>query len=162
MTCFVDCTEEVGCARQDHPAHSVFPPEHGSKNQLEWRVARSNQSEEWSASGLLHGTCAVQSLHLPNDGVLARQSKKVVGVGVELKYKLDKKLFRRYMYTRNTLQRELSECAFEDDVVLLASTTAGAEVAVTEFQSTSSDFGLTVSIPKTKHMVAGREAKDRD
>ena len=26
-----------------------------------------------------------------------------------------------------------------------------------EYQSTSSDFGLTVSIPKVKHMVAGRE-----
>ena len=63
--------------------------------------------------------------------------KEVVGVGVELKYKLDKKLFRRY--TRNALQRELTECAFVDDGALLASTRACAEVAVMEFQSTSSD-----------------------
>ena len=86
--------------------------------------------------------------------------KTVAGVGVELKYKVDKKLFRRY--TQNALQRELTECMFADDGALLASTRAGAEVAVTEFQSTSSDFGLTVSIPKTKHMVAGREVEDCD
>ncbi len=34
----------------------------------------------------------------------------------------------------------------------------GAERAVKEFQSASKGFGLTVSIPKTKHMVTGREA----
>ena len=67
------------------------------------------------------------------------KEKKVVGVGVELRNKLDKKLFSRY--TRNALQRELCECAFADDGAFLASTRAGAEVAVTEFQSTSSDFG---------------------
>ncbi len=34
----------------------------------------------------------------------------------------------------------------------------GAERVVTEFQSASKDFGLTVSIPKIKHKVTGREA----
>ena len=29
------------------------------------------------------------------------------------------------------------------------------------YQATSTDFGLAVSIPKTRHMVAGREAADR-
>ena len=73
---------------------------------------------------------------------------------------LDKKLFRRY--TRNALQRELTDGAFADDAGLLAFTRTDAEVAMMEFLSTSSDFGLIVSIPKTKHIVAGREVEDCD
>ncbi len=65
-------------------------------------------------------------------------------------------LFRRY--TSNAMERKLTECLFADDGAILASTRLGAERAVTEFQSASKDFGLTVSIPKTKHMVTGREA----
>ena len=59
-------------------------------------------------------------------------------------YKLDKKLFRRY--THNAMERELTECVFVDDGVLLKSTRAGAEKAMMEVQSTSSDFGLSVSV----------------
>ena len=44
-----------------------------------------------------------------------------------------------------------------DDGTLLAGTRSGAERAV---QATSSDFGHIVSIPKTRQMVAGREAAD--
>ena len=61
--------------------------------------------------------------------------KKVAGVGVELKYTLDKKLFSRY--THNYQQRKLTVCAFVDDGVLLSSTRGGAKVAVSDFQFTS-------------------------
>ena len=74
----------------------------------------------WSASGLLHGTSssAVQSLRPSNDEVLAHQSEEGYWVGVELKYKLDKKLFRRYTCSCNALQKG-NECAFADDGALL-------------------------------------------
>ena len=86
----------------------------------------------------------------------------VDGVGVTLNYKLDKKLFRRY--TRNASKQNVPECLFADDGALLASTREGAERAVVEYQTTSDKFGLRVStcIPKTKHLVAGREAEDED
>ena len=78
--------------------------------------------------------------------------KKVAGVGVELKYRPDKKTVQE-VHLQCSAER-VDECTFADDGVLLASTRAGAEVALMQFQSTSRDFGLTASIPKTKHMVA--------
>ncbi len=61
-------------------------------------------------------------------------------------------IFRRY--TRNAREVNITECQFADDGALLASTRA--EKAVRVYQQTSNDFGLTVSIPKTKLMVTGR------
>ena len=83
-------------------------------------------------------------------------------VGVSLLYKYDGKLFRRYV--RNANMRVLTECLFADDGALLASSRGGAELAIRSYQETCSDFGLTVSNSKTKHMVAGRlaEAADRE
>ena len=72
------------------------------------------------------------------------------GVGIQLKYKMDKKLFRKY--TRNAEQRKTAECLFADDGALLSCTRASTESAVSEYQATSVRFGLTVSIPKMKQM----------
>ena len=41
------------------------------------------------------------------------------GVGITIKYKQDKKLFRRY--TKNACERKITECQFADDVALLSS-----------------------------------------
>ena len=38
----------------------------------------------------------------------------------------------------------------------------GMELSVREYQSTCSSFGLTVSAPKTKHMVSGRMSVESD
>ena len=48
----------------------------------------------------------------------------VGGVGVNLRYKYDHKLFRRY--TRIAVERKLTVCFFVDDGALLASTRSGA------------------------------------
>ena len=90
----------------------------------------------------------------------AARVKENDGVGIQLNYKIDKKLFRKY--TRNAEQRKIAECLFADDGALLSSTRAGAESALSDYQATSAKFGLTVSIPKTKQMVAGREATEND
>ena len=82
------------------------------------------------------------------------------GVGVSLKYKHDQKLFRRY--TRNAEETKLTELQFADDAALLARTSEGAEVAIQKYMEVASDFGLTVSVPKTKLLVSGREATAKD
>ena len=84
----------------------------------------------------------------------------VEGAGVPLKFKMDKKLFWRYV--RNADERMLTDCLFADDGALLASSRNGAEKVLSEYQMTGTKFGLTVSIPKTKHMVVGREATESD
>lgn len=79
--------------------------------------------------------------------------KNVEGAGILLNYKLDEKLFRRY--TRNGKQAHLTEGQFADDAVLLATTHRGAEIVMTEFINTASDFGLNVSFTETKVMATG-------
>ena len=51
---------------------------------------------------------------------------------------------------------------FADDDAILASSKSGSERVVKEFQSAGKDYSLTVSVPKTKHLVTGREARDCD
>ena len=81
-------------------------------------------------------------------------------VGITIKYKYDKKLFRKY--TRNACERKLTECQFADDAALFSSTRSGVETAAVEYQRASSDFGLTVSIVKIKSMVPGRLVEESD
>lgn len=122
-------------------------------------------SEEFDVeNGLRQGCCMAPVLFNLYSGLMMEcwheRVRHTEGVGVSLKYKMDGKLFRRY--TRNAMERELTTCMFADDSALLASTKEGSEKAVQVFNSTSSDFGLTMSIPKTKHMVTGRAVLDQD
>ena len=80
--------------------------------------------------------------------------------GIYLRYKLDKKLFRRY--TRNADTLRLGECQFADDSALLATTRRGAKMATTQYMQVAKDFGLTLSIAKTKTMAVGREVTPED
>ena len=70
------------------------------------------------------------------------------GIGVQLRYKHDRKLFRRY--TRNAEETRLNELQFADDAALLTTTRSGAEKALQEYSHVAADFGLTVRMPKTK------------
>ena len=80
-------------------------------------------------------------------------------MGVNLRYKYDK-LFRRY--TRNAVERKLTGLFFADNGALPASTRSGAERAVRECQAVCTEFGLTLSIPKTMHLVTEREIVGSD
>ena len=73
------------------------------------------------------------------------------GVRMTIQYKLDRKLF--IQYTKNASEKRVTECQFADDGAILAYTRPGAEKAVLVYQQTTPDLGLTVSIPKSKHMV---------
>ena len=86
--------------------------------------------------------------------------KDVEGVGTYILCKLDQQLFRRS--TRGASGECFSECQFADDIALLATTRGGAEVATREYQSTAKDFGLNVSIVKTKFMVVGCDVAEAD
>ena len=57
--------------------------------------------------------------------------RNIDGVGVDLKYKQDDKLFRRY--TRNADETRLTEFQFADDTALLATTRASAEEALHQY-----------------------------
>ena len=82
------------------------------------------------------------------------------GVGITIKCKQDKKLFRRC--TKNACARKITECQFADDAALLSSSRSGAEKAAMEYQQTNRDFGLTVIISKTKYMITGTLVEGND
>ena len=52
------------------------------------------------------------------------------------------------------------ECYFADDGAFLATWRNGMERAVQEYRSVGSQFGLTVSVQNTKHMVVGRQVDE--
>ena len=82
------------------------------------------------------------------------------GVGVNVKYKYDLKLFRRY--TCNADEARFTDLQFADDAALLATTRAGAEGALYMYIDIAADFGLSVNVSKTKLMVTGRKATADD
>jgi len=84
----------------------------------------------------------------------------VDGIGITVQYKYEQRLFRRY--TRKAMISWLTVCLFADDCALLASTRSGAKTAVCAYQQVSKNFGLTVSLPKMKHMVTGRAVEEGD
>ena len=115
-------------------------------------------------NGLRQGCCMAPVLfNLYTCLVIERWLSKVEGnegVGIIAHYKYNQKLLQRYI--KNASVHWVTECLFADDGALLASTRSGAEHAVVSYQQVSKDFGLTVSIPKTKHMVTGRLLEPSD
>ena len=100
-------------------------------------------------NGLRQGCCMAPALfNLYMCLAVERWLDGVDGVGITVRCKMDGRLFRRY--TRNACERKLTHCQFAYDSALLASTRSGAVKTAAEYQQTGRDFGLTVSIPKTK------------
>ena len=90
---------------------------------------------------------------------MARMNDKE-GVGTYMQCKFDHKLFRRS--TRGAEERRLTECQFADDAALLSTTRIGAEQAIKSFIEVAGAFGLTVSLSKTKLMVAGHDVQEEE
>ena len=79
--------------------------------------------------------------------------KDVEEVGTEILYKLDQHLFRRS--TRKASKACLLKGEFDDDVVLMAHSRDAAAAAPRAYVDVARDFGMTVSVPKTKFTVVG-------
>ena len=84
----------------------------------------------------------------------------VADVGIRMLYKLDQQLFRRS--TRGASEVLVHKGEFADDMVLWASSRQAAEVAIRMFEDVSLQFGLTVSLQKTKFMVVGHGVTEED
>ncbi len=112
-------------------------------------------------NGLRQGCCMAPSLLTctPAEEWTSRM-KHVEGAGVYLRHNDGGKLFRRY--TRKSEVTQLNECQFADDAALLATTREGAEKALKEYMQVASDFGLMVSLHKTKVMVTGQTATEEE
>ena len=90
------------------------------------------------------------------------QVRDLEGTGTCLLYTsmYDGKLFRRS--TRGASHTQMNECQFANDTALLATNRHAAEVATLAYVNVARDFGLTVSLTKTKMMVTGYGVGDAD
>ena len=114
-------------------------------------------------NGLRQGCTMAPTLFNLYGCIVAERWKErldVEGVGICICHKTDGKLFRRY--TKSGLRELLTECQFADDVALLASTRMGAEKTTLTYMEVADDFGLTVSVPKTKLSVCGYGINEED
>ena len=78
----------------------------------------------------------------------------IAGVGFEFSYHYGEGQLYRKARRADTAATAL-EAQFANDSSLFATSRAGAEIALDLFNSTASEFGLTVSATKTKFLVAG-------
>ena len=51
---------------------------------------------------------------------------------------------------------------YADDAALLATTRSGAEQVLASYIEVADEFGLTVSLPKTKLLVVGHAVREED
>ena len=74
-------------------------------------------------------------------------------IGIEVQYRIGGKLVGER--TRRPLSFTVSECLFADDAALICSSREHMDVAAKVFEEVSAGWGLTLSVPKTKLLVAG-------
>jgi len=82
------------------------------------------------------------------------------GLGIKLLYKCGGKLVGER--TRTPLESWLTEMCFADDVAIMAPTKNSMVKATVELDRVVRACGLTISIPKTKLLVAGRNITQND
>ena len=73
-------------------------------------------------------------------------------IGIEVQYQIGGKLVGER--TRRPLSFTVSECLFANDAALICSSREHMDVAAKVFEEVSAGWGLTLSVPKTKLLVA--------
>ena len=107
-------------------------------------------------NGLRQGCIIAPTLFiLYLDLVIRCWCSRCLAVGVEVQYQIGGKLVGER--TRRPLSFTVSECLFADDAALVCSSREDMFVAAKIFEEVSTGWGLTLSVPKTKLLVAGVE-----
>ena len=97
-------------------------------------------------------------------GVVSRWQQRVSGVpGIGFSFLHNSDTGNLYRKSHRTDPvTTATEAHFADDSALFATSRAGAEVALTIFDNTASEFGLAVSATKTKFLVGGADVSAAD
>ena len=72
------------------------------------------------------------------------------------------RIYTQAYIPKNAEEVKLNECQFADDAALLTTSKRGAEQVTNEYMHVAKNFGLTLSIVKTKVMAVGREVTSED
>ena len=105
-------------------------------------------------NGLRQGCVIAPSLfNLYFNLVISQWRRKCADFGVDILYKCGGKLVGER--TRKPGSLKVSELQFADDAAAVGTSRRSMEAAATVLEGLISDWGLSLSIPKTKLMVAG-------
>ena len=124
-------------------------------------VCGEKQSSFLVTNGLRQGCTIAPTLFiLYLDLVIRCWCSRCLAVGVEVQYQIGGKLVGER--TRRPLSFTMSECLFADDAALVCSSREDMFVAAKILEEVSAGWGLTLSVPKTKLLVAGVELSPVD
>ena len=82
--------------------------------------------------------------------------------GVTVRYKIGRKLVGDRTAKARLLAINMTESQFADDVAVYATTREALEQVAAEFVNTAANWGLTVSLEKTKLLTVGKQLKPED
>jgi len=111
-------------------------------------------------NGLRQGCTLAPSLfNLYFSAVVTSWRRKCPVAGVTVRYKHGRKLVGDRTAKSRLQEVRVTESQFADDVAIYATSRAVFEKATVEFVDTAAEWGLTVSLEKTKGMVIGKSVE---
>ena len=114
-------------------------------------------------NGLRQGcTLAPTLFNLYFSAMVACWRARCPQVGVPVKYRIGRKLVGDKTTKARLLEVRLTEPKFTDDVAVYTITREVMEQVAGEFVRTTAEWGLTVSLEKTKLLTMGRQLKPED
>ena len=122
-----------------------------------WRGSGWRESTTiWVRNGLHQGCTIAPTLFiLYFEQVIQCWLHRCNAVGIEVLYKIGGKLVGEC--TRRPSLVQLNECLFADDTALICTSRSNMFIAAKAFEEVTKEFGLTLSILKTKLFVAGAD-----
>ena len=128
-------------------------------------VRVGDSTTEWIevTNGLRQGcTLAPTLFNLYFSAVVDCWRARCPQVGVTVKYRIGRKLVGDRTMKARLQEVRVTESQFADDVAVYATTREELEHAAEEFVKTAADWGLTVSLEKTKLITMGKQLTSND
>ena len=114
-------------------------------------------------NGLRQGcTLAPTLFNLYFSAVVACWKARCPQAGVTVRYRNERKLVGDRTAKSRLLEINMTESQFADDVAAYAVTREALEQVAAEFDNTAANWGLTVSLEKTKLLTLGKQLKPED
>ena len=124
----------------------------------------SDTTEKFEVRNGLRQGCTIAPLlfNIYFSGVVANWRGEWAGEGVNMLYKIGRKLVGDRTAKSRLKEARVTETQFADDAALYSMSRSGFVASATGFVATARDWGLTVSTTKTKAMIVDQSLHESD